>query len=282
MSKPSLAEVQRDFFSALLFPLRGRSRRCTELPACDDPHDDRFLTIADRHLRHSPTLQPAECLELYHRQYWFRLLDSIEEDFPGLIRLVGRDRFWDIIEAYLLAHPSASYTLRHLGSRLPGFLRGHPGDPEMMRRAVAVAEIEYAIMASFEAPGLPLAAPEQVAEGLFTLQPHVLLIEQSANASAWLHDPETVWDVGAGRRFHTAVWRTASGSIRHSALASGAFRMLSRISSRVASLDTWLEASANDIDDAETLSAWFAEWSDRGWFGIDSNGAERCRPGWQP
>lgn len=266
MSAPSLADIQRDFFAALLFPLRGRSRRCTELPACGEPHDDRFLAIADRHLRHSPTLLPAECLELYHRQYWFRLLDSIEEDFPGLIRLVGRDRFWEFIEAYLVRHPSASYTLRHLGSRLAGFLGEHSGDPVMMRRAVAVAEIEYAIMAAFEAPGLPTAGPEQVAEGLYTLQPHVLLLEQATNASAWLHDPATAWDDRDHSSFHTAVWRTAGGAIHHSQLAAGAFRMLSRIRGRAASLDSWLAASALDIDTPETLSAWFAEWSDRGWF----------------
>jgi hypothetical protein len=64
-------------------------------------------------------VQPEERLELYHRQYWYRLLDSIEEDFPALRLLLGRAPFWRLVEEYLLAAPPTSFTLRHLGQAWP-------------------------------------------------------------------------------------------------------------------------------------------------------------------
>jgi len=148
---PSLAETQRRFFGALQRPFRGTGRRSTEMPASDKPHDPAFLKTADQLLRPSPTLIPAECLELYHRQYWFRLLDSLEEDFPGLIRLIGKDTFWKITEDYLLTHPSRSYTLRHLGRLMPRFVEKHLTDQPISHRAKSIAAIEWTMMECFEA-----------------------------------------------------------------------------------------------------------------------------------
>lgn len=263
---PPLAETQRRFFGALQFPLRGASRRSTDLPASDEPHAPGFLAAADDLLRPSPTLIPAECLELYHRQYWFRLLDSVAEDFPGLKSLLGDEPFWALLESYLLAHPSQSFTLRHLGRAMPKFVEREITDPEWRRRAVAVATIEWAMMETFEAADLPVATPEQVAGERFTLQAHVRLLEIGADASSWLHDPQAGWhDDGP---FHAAVWRTREGGGRHRPLESGEFAMLSLLPGRAWSLDAWLEASASHVTDPATLSRWFAAWQAEGWFAL--------------
>ena len=34
-------------------------------------------------------LTSAERLEIYNRSYWYRILDSLREDFPGLRAVVG-------------------------------------------------------------------------------------------------------------------------------------------------------------------------------------------------
>lgn len=264
MSAPPLAETQREFFSALLKPLRGRSRRSTDLPASGEPHDPAFLATADRLLRQSPTLLPAECLELYHRQYWFRILDSLEEDFPGLIRLIGKDAFWQIAEDYLLENPSRSFTLRHLGDRLPEFLRKHIADPALQRRAVAVAEIECARMAVFEAADAEPVSPERIAGGTpITLDPAVILLTQQANASDWLHDDACAW---RDDEFHCAVWRTPTHGMRHTSISSGQFHMLNRIREDPMTLGEWLAVSEHDVPDPETLTAWFSDWREREWF----------------
>lgn len=267
MNAPPLAETQREFFSALLKPLRGRSRRSTELPASDEPHDPAFLATADSLLRHSPSLLPAECLELYHRQYWFRILDSLEEDFPGLIRLIGKETFWQIAENYLLDNPSRSFTLRHLGGRLPQYLNKRLTDPVMRRRALDVAEIECAMMAMFEASEAVPVPPERIAGGTpITLHPAVILLEQRSNASAWLHDESTPWLDDVGARFHCVVWRTPTHSLRHTVIPHGAFRMLSQIREHPMSLHQWLSVCANDVPEPATLTEWFSTWRDREWF----------------
>lgn len=267
MTTPPLAETQREFFGALLMPLRGTSRASTELPPSEEPHDSAFIATADRLLRHSPTLEPAECLELYHRQYWFRILDSLEEDFPGLIRLIGKDEYWRTAEQYLLEHPSHSFTLRHLGVRLKDALEQHIGDAAMRRRAVAVAEIEFALMTAFEAPDALAISPERIAGGsLFTLHPAVILLEHKANASDWLHDETTQWFDDGKAHFHCAVWRTTSHALRHASISDQAFRMLGQIRHRAMTLNEWLAECADDVPDPDTLSEWFSEWRDCGWF----------------
>ncbi|MGC4074747.1 MAG: DNA-binding domain-containing protein [Nibricoccus sp.] len=73
-------------------------------------------------IKPSATLRPIERVEIYNRMYWFRLLECIATDFPGLRALLGDERFWKLAEAYLRAHPSRSFTLRNLGAKLPRFV----------------------------------------------------------------------------------------------------------------------------------------------------------------
>src|SRR6478609_10056584 len=173
-----LEETQREFFSALAMPLRGRSRASTELAPVAEGHSAEFLAKAEELMKRGANLSPAESLELYHRQYWFRLLDSIAEDFPVLRKIAGEETFWALMEAYLLACPSTSFTLRHLGSRLADFTADWEGLDEIRRRWFsALARIEYAHMECYEAAGWEPVPPEQLATAELGLQPHVRLLE---------------------------------------------------------------------------------------------------------
>jgi hypothetical protein len=71
-------------------------------------------------------LSSLERLEIYNRMYWFRVLDSLYEDCPGLRAVLGDARFMRLAEAYLQKYPSRSYTLRNLPSRLEKFIREEP------------------------------------------------------------------------------------------------------------------------------------------------------------
>ena len=63
-----------------------------------------------------------ERLEIYARQYWFRLFDCLYDDYPALRAFVGESRFHKLCREYLAQHPSNSWTLRNLGSALPAFI----------------------------------------------------------------------------------------------------------------------------------------------------------------
>ena len=140
--------------------------------------------IAASYIRPNDRLSSFERLEIYNRQYWFRLISAVSEDFPTLRALVGSRRFDLLILAYLNKNPSTSWTLRDLGAKLPGFLASHP---ELAGRqyflAVDVAVLEWAYVEAFDRKyRAPLTTEQAQAigpESRLSLQPHLQLLALS-------------------------------------------------------------------------------------------------------
>ena len=82
--------------------------------------------IAESFIAPNSRLTAFERLEIYNRQYWFRVLGALAEDFAGLSAVLGAHAFEELSIAYLTAHPSRSFTLRNLGSKLPEWLAANP------------------------------------------------------------------------------------------------------------------------------------------------------------
>ncbi len=78
--------------------------------------------LAASYITPNPRLSSFERLEIYNRQYWFRLIGAVSEDFPALNAVLGAKRFDALILAYLKDNPSTSWTLRDLGVKLTAFL----------------------------------------------------------------------------------------------------------------------------------------------------------------
>jgi hypothetical protein len=140
--------------------------------------------IAAGYIRPNDRLSSFERLEIYNRQYWFRLISAVSEDFPTLNALLGSKRFDPLILAYLNDNPSTSWTLRDLGAKLPCFLEAHP---ELVGRrhrlAMDVARLEWAYVGAFDRKHqTPLTIEEAQAigsESRVSLQPHLQLLELS-------------------------------------------------------------------------------------------------------
>jgi hypothetical protein len=126
-------------------------------------------------------LTAFERLEIYNRQYWFRLQTAFHEDFPALRAVVGPDRFQALMNAYLAAHPSRSFTLRNLGSKLTAWLTQ---DPQFAGRKIKLAldviRVEWACIEAFDSAELtPLKLEEIATLGAnpqLALQPYVQLL----------------------------------------------------------------------------------------------------------
>jgi hypothetical protein len=101
-------------------------------------------------------LSSFDRLEIYNKQYWFRLLDSLYEDFPGLRALVGDERFQKLSIAYLTKYPSRTFSLRDLGDRMGKFLAREPKwmapNPKLGRDLV---RLEWAHIVAFDGEALP-------------------------------------------------------------------------------------------------------------------------------
>ncbi len=138
--------------------------------------------IAASYISPNNRLTSFERLEIYNRQYWFRLTAAVSEDYPTLNAVLGQKRFDALVLAYLGEHPSTSWTLRDLGAKLPAFLNAHPEfGGRRHRLAVDVANLELAYVDAFDGKQIdPLTTEEAQAVGAdsrLCLQPHVRLLE---------------------------------------------------------------------------------------------------------
>lgn len=171
-----LAHLQRQMASAIMAPLTPNDDMRPESP------DGRPMSeVAATFIAPNSRLTPFERLEIYNRQYWYRLLDALAEDFPALRSVVGSRAFETLSVAYLTCHPSRSFTLRNLGSQLSRWLETHPQHTGRRHRlALDVARIEWAFVEAFDNPQSTPLTLDQIAtldagSGL-GLQPHVQLL----------------------------------------------------------------------------------------------------------
>ena len=177
MNAPDLHALQQRMASAVMRPLtrdeQMRKRDEQNHLIADEAND--FILPNDR-------LTSFERLEIYNRQYWFRLFSSFEEDFPGLKSIVGTRRFERLMRAYLEAHPSRSFSLRNLGSSLVSWLRENPQYSEPHAdSAVAMAALEWAHIEAFDNEQRSPISANEIASindtSRLALQPYLRLVE---------------------------------------------------------------------------------------------------------
>jgi hypothetical protein len=142
------------------------------------PTDD----VAASYIKPNPVLTSFERLEIYNRQYWFRVIAAASEDFPALHAVLGQERFDSLVLAYLRENPSTSFSLRNLGARLPAWLASYPklAGPEHAL-AVDVARLEWAYVEAFDGASVtPLGWQDFAGLGTnptLRLQPHLQLLD---------------------------------------------------------------------------------------------------------
>ncbi len=111
------------------------------------------------------------------------MLDCLYEDYPGVRAILGERRFMNLATAFLAQFPSASFTLRNLGSRLPAFIHDQPAYSAAARGAGGeMARFEWAQVVAFDGPALPILTQDDVLDSPPTrlrvaLQPYITVIE---------------------------------------------------------------------------------------------------------
>jgi hypothetical protein len=292
----ALLELQRRMAAAVMAPLtresQSRKRRAdgTEMTA----EAAAFIKPNDR-------LNSFERLEIYNRQYWFRLYESFEEDFPGLLAVLGRKQFETLMRAYLEACPSTSYSLRDLGSRLSLWLKENPlFTAPRSELARDVVRLEWAHIEAYDAAQLPAPTAEFLGsitdETRFQLQPSVRLLalsfpvdelliavrqnaggeEVSSNNAMVQRRARAVRQVAnlAPEPIWLAVHRQEF-TVYYKRLQPAEFRMLSAIEAGVTLAEVFA-AAYDDAQDAELseaeaveraafLQQCFYQWSVLGW-----------------
>jgi hypothetical protein len=174
----NLQTIQRRMARAVMTPLTPDERMRAKAP------DGRSLRkVAAEIIKPNDRLTSFERLEIYNRQYWFRILSAFAEDFPGLRAVLGERRFEAAAKAYLTDCPSTSFTLRNLGSKLEAWLRKNPKYAGTRQRlALDMVRLEWADVDAFDGKADPALKPEDLAgadpETLrLRLQPYIHLLD---------------------------------------------------------------------------------------------------------
>jgi hypothetical protein len=173
-----LRALQRTMARAVMRPLT-RSERMQQTA----PDGKSMRSYASGFIKPNDRLTSFERLEIYNRQYWYRLLSSMIEDFPGLRAVLGERQFDSMCKAYLTDCPSRSFTLRNLGARLEPWLRKNPkwARPKQAL-AIDIARLEWADIEAFDGKAEPALRPEDLSGSApnanlrLRLQPYVRLL----------------------------------------------------------------------------------------------------------
>jgi hypothetical protein len=293
MTEPAsqLLEIQRRMAAAVMHPLtRGETMPRRRRDGASNRRE------ADAIIRPNDRLTSFERLEIYNRQYWFRLYSCFEEDFPGLQAILGRAKFDGLMRAYLTDCPSESFSLRNLGSRLdawfdqhPEFLQPHP----VLARDMA--RLEWAHIEAFDSEERPRLSAENLAaideDSTLHLQPYLRVLalsypvddlllqvrnEDGSSASSTNNASSTrkrhhVRHVAAlaPRAIHLAVHRLEN-SVWYKPLSPEEFQLLSALlagQTLGGAIDLALKASPLPEDQHPAfLQDAFANWAMLGWF----------------
>jgi hypothetical protein len=292
----NLEQLQRAVFDVVRQPLTEDERMR------EQTLDGRSTkAIAEEIVKPNDRLTSVERLEIYNRVYWFRLLSSLADDFPGLRAVIGQEAFDKVLLGYLTEMPSVSYTLRDLGSRLESWLRAHPDlISSNERMALDMVRLEWADIEAFDAAEYPVLSQAELAglgeDPVFHLQPNLQLLDLAYPVDELLlkvretEDPET--DISSNvvmmdhaesaprkqiplpkaKKVFLAVHRQEN-IVYFKRLKPEGFALLRALQQGQPlsqAIETSVNWSGKKLERVmEQLHDWFANWSQLGWF---------CRP----
>ena len=287
----NLATLQRHVANAVMTPLTPSERMRRVAPG------GRSLSrVAAKIIKPNDRLTSFERLEIYNRQYWFRVLDGFSDDFPGLRAVLGDRRFDALAKRYLTDCPSRSFTMRDLGSRLESWLRKHPRHaPGRIRLALDMVRLEWAEIEAFDGASEPpvtsaVLVGADPAKLRLRLQPYIRLLDlhfpvddlllavkqdaPSDIASNAMEERQKRKKVSAVARLkptlvYLAVHRLEN-TVYFRRLEREEFTILNSLSqgrTLERAIDAAFRASKIPASHrASHVAAWFQNWSSLGWF----------------
>lgn len=286
-----LRELQRLTARAIFRPL-GPGQRTQRHWVDGRPMKD----VAAEFIKPNDRLTSLERLEIYNRQYWFRVLDCLYDDYPGLLAILGDRKFHRLRVAYLAKYPSASFTLRNLGIRLVQFLSEEPQWVHPHEAlCLEMAAFEWAQIVAFDGEARPALGVDELlgkdpSKMRLGLQPYLTLLElsrplddfvmavkkrnaamrsEASNAMAGRHTEKQSRRPRLPRpqQVFLAVHRF-NNDLYYKRLLAPQFRLLAALRDGTTVQAACEAAFADGADDslADSVRNWFQSWMELGWF----------------
>jgi hypothetical protein len=297
-TKHELRELQRLMASAVMRPL-GRGDAMQKKWIDGRP----TKKVAESFIKPNDRLNSFERLEIYNRQYWFRIRDCFYQDYPGLRAILGDRKFGRLADAYLAKFPSQSYTLRNLGSRLVRFIEAEPHWVSPHKQlALDMARLEWAHTEAFDNEARPPLKTDDLigldeAKIRLRLQPHLTLLKlknevgdflielkknsglrsEASNAMEQNHKhPKNKLARGLKRKTNFLAVHRYQDSVYYKQLEPGQFRLLSALQNGVTLEKACVKLTGIKISGnlGETIQKWFSSWAGLGWLCSLENSAK--------
>lgn len=269
-------EIQKWFGALISQPLQEDHKIAKKTPFGTDVKQE-----AKKYIAPSPTLAPYQRIELYHQQYWWRLLGCLQDNFPLLVRIHGYTFFnQEMGVPYLTAHPPNHWGLFQLGQTLPDWLR----EQGFCDLDCDVASIDAAAQRTFwigaaEPVDFSALSEQEILSKKLTLQPHVKLFELGGDLftfrSTVLSEEVAYWEnnplpeVKEGCSYFV-LYRSLINEVRWKQLSFGESRLLTYFNEG-ATIQEACERLEKEGGQAykeaeELLPLWFREWTFLKWF----------------
>lgn len=226
----------------------------------------------------SRQLSAAERVGIYADMYFARLIEVLEEEFAGLVHLLGHAQAHALFQAYLVAHPSRHYSLNQLGAKFPAYLCDEAAAFEPRAFACELATLERTVQDVFDAPecaslassAIAALAPEDWAHARLVPIPAFALLACEHPVNAWYTAfreerelPELAPTPG-----HLVVFRQ-EGRVWRMELSGAQHALLTALANGLAlepALLTLAEGGHDLAVLAPELQGWFHTWAAEGFF----------------
>jgi hypothetical protein len=234
-------------------------------------------------IKPSPTLRPAERIEIYNQQYWWRLLSVLHETFPMVTRLFGYHDFNRMIAIpYLVKYPPNDWSLNVLGNQMESWIQDdyQEDDKQLILDA---ARIDFAFNDCFCSEQKPLITTQSLPDAndasslmhkKIYLQPYVRLFELDYDLLEFrlefLKQEPDYWidhdfpQLKQEKHYYFLIFRNKEFNIEWFGLSEGEYHLLNYIKSG-ATIDEaceWLETQGESIyqEATENLHLWLQKW----------------------
>lgn len=163
-----LRDFQRSFGAAVRTPLDASTGHLRAQPS----HYDAQLCAQ---VSSTAPLTAAARLALYNRQYWYRLLRVMQNEYPLLSRLMGAWAFNGLTLRFLGEQPPRSHDIARVADGFDGFLETHTQHAALQQAAA----LDSAYRRSFFAPEeTPFSVPRDYAHTRLQLSAAFMCIEE--------------------------------------------------------------------------------------------------------
>lgn len=275
-----LKNMQQWFASIITRPIDVNSHMNPISPSGVDMEEEAFDFIVP-----SPRLRPAQRIQIYNQQYWWRLFTILQDTFPLLTRLFGYSDFNQLIATpYLTEYPPDTWSLANLGNTIPQWVeKFYNKDDKTL--VLDAANLDASLNEAFFTKHYHTI--HNGVSGLETktlyLQPHIYLHKfryhlfnfrtemLKQEVDYWLdHDfPKLPQD----REYHFIVFRNVHNNVSWEEIPGSAYKLLQKFKngSTLDQICEWIENQDDELCEeiSNNLHLWLQEWTFRQWLNIN-------------